>query len=41
MLGNWFDRAKDFWSRHKYKIMAGVSFAVAGYFAYRYLEGGG
>jgi hypothetical protein len=30
-----------FYQRHKYKILAGVSFAFAGYFAYKYLEDGG
>lgn len=41
MLNKAIDQIKDVWSKHKYKILAGVSFAIAGYFSWKYLESGG
>ena len=41
MLESWTEIARELWNKHKYKILAGVSFAAAGYFALKYFEGGG
>ena len=41
MLDRAIDQAKNIWNKHKYKILGGVSFAIAGYFAWKYMEGGG
>ena len=40
MLKRTIDQAQNVWKKHKYKIMAGVSFAMAGYFIWKYMEGG-
>ena len=40
MFDNVLEKAKDFWAKHKYKILAGVSFIAAGYFALKFMEGG-
>lgn len=39
MLENLTNKAKDIWRKHKYKILAGVSFSFAAYFAWKYMEG--
>ena len=41
MLNSAIDQAKDLWKKHKYKILAGISFAFAGYFFLKYMENGG
>ena len=40
MFDNVLEKAKNFWAKHKYKILAGVSFIAAGYFALKFMEGG-
>jgi predicted negative regulator of RcsB-dependent stress response len=37
MLNRAIDETKNVWNKHKYKILAGVSFAIAGYFAWKYM----
>ena len=36
MFQNALEKVSNFWNKNKYKILAGVSFAFAGYFAWKY-----
>ena len=35
MLEYLITNTKEVWQKHKYKILAGLSFSLAGYFAYK------